>query len=247
MKGLKTTIIILLILAILGIGGYYYINQQNKNDSKNVVNNNNQTNETITEEKEEENVEEIYKEIINNYKNAKNEFEQDDTISIEEKYPLVSETLIAHIIRYKETTQLSYTYYDIDNNGTKELILGLKESNNTLLPAAVYTHNNNEVKKIYYLDTIERGNLEIYDNGILFSTGAGSATTHYYNFYKIANDGISLETLEKIKEEYITDTEVKYYEGETAKELDYNDSNEILKKYINDSKKLELTITNTIE
>jgi hypothetical protein len=244
MKGLKITIIILLIV-LLGIGGYYYINKTNTNNNENKENNN-QTSETITEEQKEENVEEIYKEIINEYKNAKEEFEQDDTLSLEEKYPLVSETLITHIIRYKETTQLSYTYYDIDNNGTKELILGLKEDDNTLMPAAIYTHNDNEVKKIYYLDTIERGNLEIYDNGILYSTGAGSATTHYYRFYKIASDGISLETLENIKEEYITDTEVKYYEGDTENTLDYKDSNEILKKYINNSNKLELTITNTI-
>ncbi len=244
MKGLKITIIILLIV-LLGIGGYYYINKTNTNNNENKENNN-QTSETITEEQKEENVEEIYKEIINEYKNAKEEYEQDDTLSLEEKYPLVSETLITHIIRYKETTQLSYTYYDIDNNGTKELILGLKEDDNTLMPAAIYTHNDNEVKKIYYLDTIERGNLEIYDNGILYSTGAGSATTHYYRFYKIASDGISLETLENIKEEYITDTEVKYYEGDTENTLDYKDSNEILKKYINNSNKLELTITNTI-
>ncbi len=246
MKGLKNFIIILLVIALIGAGLYIYKNESEKNNNKNEVNNN-QTNEKTAEETKEENVEEIYKEIINNYKSAKEEYEKDDTISLEEKYPLVSETLITHIIRYKETSQLAYTYYDIDNNGTKELILGLKEDNNKLLPTAIYTHNNNEVKKIYYLDTIERGNLEIYDNGILYSTGAGSATTHYYRFYKIASDGISLETLENIKEEYITDTEVKYYEGDTEKTLDYKDSNEILKKYINDSKKLELTITNTID
>ena len=110
MKGLKITIIVLIVVALLGIGGYYYINETKTNNNKNEVNNN-QTNE---------NTEEIYKDVINNYKQAKEEFEKDDTLAIEKKYPLVSEILISHAVRYKENNvEIAYTYYDIDNNGIK--------------------------------------------------------------------------------------------------------------------------------
>ena len=193
MKGLKITIIVLIVVALLGIGGYYYINETKTNNNKNEVNNN-QTNE---------NTEEIYKDVINNYKQAKEEFEKDDTLAIEKKYPLVSEILISHAVRYKENNvEIAYTYYDIDNNGIKELILGIKlTDSNKLIPAAIYTHTSNyEVKKLYYQNTIERGNLSIYDNGTLYSIGSGGAALHYYGFYKIASDGTSLETLENIRE-----------------------------------------------
>ena len=239
MKGLKITIIVLIVVALLGIGGYYYINETKTNNNKNEVNNN-QTNE---------NTEEIYKDVINNYKQAKEEFEKDDTLAIEKKYPLVSEILISHAVRYKENNvEIAYTYYDIDNNGIKELILGIKlTDSNKLIPAAIYTHTSNyEVKKLYYQNTIERGNLSIYDNGTLYSIGSGGAALHYYGFYKIASDGTSLETLENIREEYITDNNLKYYNENNNNELSYKNLDEITGKYINAAKEIELTATATI-
>lgn len=244
MKRLKITIIVLIVVALLGIGGYYYINKTKTNNNKNEVNNN-QTNENT----DTENTEEIYKDVINNYKQAKDEFEKDDTLAVEEKYPLVSEALILHAVRYKENNvELAYTYYDIDNNGTKELILGIKSTDsNKLIPTAIYTHtSNSEVKKLYYQNTIERGNLSIYDNGTLYSIGSGGAALHYYGFYKIASDGTSLETLENIREEYTTDNIAKYYNEDTNKELSYKNSDEITEKYINTAKEVELTTTATI-
>ena len=139
-------------------------------------------------------------------------------------------------------------YYDIDNNGIKELILGIKlTDSNKLIPAAIYTHTSNyEVKKLYYQNTIERGNLSIYDNGTLYSIGSGGAALHYYGFYKIASDGTSLETLENIREEYITDNTVKYYNENNNNELSYKNLDEITGKYINAAKEIELTATATI-
>lgn len=246
MKGLKITIIVLIVVALLGIGGYYYINETKTNNNKEV--NNNQTNE-VNNNQTNENTEEIYKDVINNYKQAKEEFEKDDTLAIEKKYPLVSEILISHAVRYKENNvEIAYTYYDIDNNGIKELILGIKlTDSNKLIPAAIYTHTSNfEVKKLYYQNTIERGNLSIYDNGTLYSIGSGGAALHYYGFYKIASDGTSLETLENIREEYITDNTVKYYNENNNNELSYKNLDEITGKYINAAKEIELTATATI-
>ena len=248
MKGLKITIIVLIVVALLGIGGYYYINGTKTNNNKNEINNN-QTNENTDTENKEENTEEIYKDVINNYKQAKEEFEKDDTLAIEKKYPLVSELLISHAVRYKENNvEIAYTYYDIDNNGIKELILGIKSTDsNKLIPTAIYTHTSNyEVKKLYYQNTIERGNLSIYDNGTLYSIGSGGAALHYYGFYKIASDGTSLETLENIREEYTTDNTVKYYNEDNNNELSYKNLDEITGKYINTAKEIELTATATI-
>lgn len=262
MKNFKNVIIVLIVIAVIA-GGYYYVTKISKsNDNKSPKNNLNETvtnedsqkdiktdvqedkNETISEE----NLEDIYSEVLKDYKLAKEEYDPNQVSSINSKYPLVNETLISHVYLYsKNNIGIGYTFYDIDNNGRKELIVGVTNAtDNSLVPAAIYTYTSNkEIKKIYFLDTIERGNLAIYDNGVIYSNGSGGAVIHYYNFFKMSSDGNSLETLEQIREEYKSSNDVKYYNDETNKELNYKSSDEIIAKYINGSKEIKLKTDNT--
>lgn len=260
MKNFKRIIMIVIIVGVV-ISVYYYIGEDkkiNNEEVKTVLNqeeiknnevgaNNEEGNEVKESVKEKDGYkdEDIYNTVIKDYKLAMNEYNPDSLTSIESKYSLVNENLISHVYTYSNNNiELGYTYYDIDNNGRNELIVGVtSENDNSLLPAAIYTYNENkEIKKIYFLDTIERGKISIYENGTIYSSGAGSASIHYYRFYKLSDDGNSKETLEEIREEYKTENDVVYYNNENDKILNYKNSNEIIKKYINGAKEITFSI-----
>lgn len=271
MKKIKNVIMGLIIIGAVAGGFYYGTKMTKNNNTQNATSNNNveenvatntATNEKVKEEtkanvqteesktEQEEKVEDIYSEVVKAYKLAKQEYEKDQTIEVNKKYPLVNGSLISHAYTYSgNNVGIGYTFYDIDNNGRKELIIGVTNgTDSSMMPVAIYTYTKSkEVKKIYFLDTIERGKLAIYANGVIYSNGSGGAAIHYYNFFKMSSDGNSLETLEKVREEYKTSTDVKYYNNENDKELSYKNSEEIETKYINGSKEIKFNADNTIK
>ena len=183
---------------------------------------------------------EKYKEVIDEYKNAMGEVNLEN-IGDEEilnKYPLISETLVTHVARYKdEGVKLTYSFYDIDKNGVNELLVGASGS-----VGAIYTYDgaNNTPAKIYFQDTMERGNLEIYDNGVILSSGSGGAALHYYEFGKIATNGTSYELLEDIEEEFMSENEAPVYRDTNTREiLEYTSIDEAMTKYVANAKALE--------
>ncbi len=258
MKYLKNVIIVLIVIGVLAGGCYYGMKISKNNDNQSEITQKNSNENVINEEKnegknetaKEEKIEDIYSEVIKDYRLAKEEYDPNQISSIENKYPLVNDSLILHLYSYSENNVgLGYTFYDIDNNGRKELIVGVTNGiDNSIMPAAIYTYTKNkEVRKIYFLDTIERGNLAIYDNGVIYSSGSGGAAIHYYNFFKMSGDGDSIETLEKVREEYKTTSDVKYYNNENDKELNYKSSDEITANYINGSKEIKLNADGKID
>lgn len=65
------------------------------------------------------------------------------------------------------------------------------------------------------------------------SGGAGGAALHYYEFGKIASNGISYELLESIEEEYVDGNEIPEYRDNTTREaLEYTSLDEIMSKYL---------------
>ena len=185
--------------------------------------------------------EKMYETIINSYKNAITEYNLDDIdmdVTIEEKYPLVNASLLMHVARYSgEGVRLTYAFYDIDKNGIDELIVGASGSY-----AAIYSYDKTSKQpvKICFLDTIERGSLSIYDNGVLVTSGAGGAALHYYEFGKISTSGVDYELLECIEEEYVAENEAPIYrDNNTRNELEYKGLDEIMDKYISNSAEIE--------
>lgn len=177
--------------------------------------------------------EEMYGDLISDYENALSEYDLND-LDIDEKiankYELISTTLLMHITRYaNDGVELTFSYTDIDKNGIDELLVGASDS-----IGAIYSfdENTNKPVKIFFQSTLERGNLSVYDNGIILSEGAGGAALHYYEFGKIATDGISYELLEAIEEEYLEGSETPVYRNsETNQELEYKSLDEIMNKY----------------
>ena len=238
MKKFICLVIIIVVAIVVGYKVYPMIN----GGEENVAVDNVESNTTTVEEKETAlSNEEMYEDVISSYKNAYEEYDMEDYESEDKilaKYDLVSIALIEHVARYEENdVALTYEYYDIDKNGIDELIVGASGA-----PGAIYSFNKNEnkVTKIFFQDTIERGDLSIYDNGIIFSSGAGGAALHYYEFGKISKDGASYELLEKIEEKYEIENEPPVYRDvEASKELKYKSYDEIVDKYLSGANEVE--------
>ena len=210
-----------------------------ENQSNNIAElNTSNVNEIQNDNKTEKlNKNEMYDKLLNDYKKALNEYDIEDLDSEEKvktKYDLVNISLITHVARHKsEGVGLTYSFYDIDKNGVEDLIVAADGS-----AGAIYSYDsaNRKPVKIFYQDTIERGKLSIYDNGVIFSEGAGGAALHFYEFGKISKNGTELEVLENIEEEYKDGKNTpEYKDYETRKSLNYKNLDEIKDKYLSNS------------
>ncbi len=179
--------------------------------------------------------EEMYSSIVSNYQKALTEYDLED-LEIDEKlanqYPLLNINLLMHLARYaNEGVSLTHSFYDIDNNGVDELLVG---ANNAI--GAIYTYDKEEktVCIIAMQSTMERGNLSIYSNGVILMEGAGGAALHYYEFGEIGEDGVSYQVKESIQEEYVEGSDTPIYtNAETGEKLEYQSLSEIMNQYIN--------------
>ena len=248
---MKKFICIVLIVVIAALVGYKVYPMINSDKNIEEESNSTEVAGTTVEEKEEEKEskekselsnDSIYKEVIDSYKNAYKEYDLEDFESEDKilaKYDMVSITLIEHVLRYEEDgVSLTYEFYDIDKNGIDELIIGASGA-----PGAIYSYDEEDSKvvKVFFQDTMERGDLSIFDNGTIVSSGAGGAALHYYEFGKISKEDSSYELLEKIEEEYEMENEKPTYrDTETSKVLSYKSYDEIADKYLKDANKVEL-------
>lgn len=185
--------------------------------------------------------EEMYGKLIEDYQKALSEYDLENLDmdeAIEQKYQLVDPFLLAHITRYSANgTQLTYGFYDIDKNGIDELIVGASGSHGAIYS---YDKTSHQPVKIFFQDTMERGTLLIYDNGVILSEGAGGAALHYYGYGKIAENGVTYEAIENIEEEYMDVNESPVYrDAKTGESLAYKSLEEINDKYLADSKVVE--------
>lgn len=190
-------------------------------------------------------IEEMYGALMKDYEAALSEYDLEDfesDMTIGDKYPMVSTSLIAHIARYADNdVKLSYINYDVDNNGIQELLVGA--SGNI---GAIYSYNEIAYQPciIYFQETLERGSLSVYNNGIIFSEGSGGAALHYYEFGKMASNGISYERLEAIEEEYVEGSESPIYRDcETEETLNYKGLDEIITRYLGEATDISANIT----
>ena len=228
----KFLIAVLVILTVVGL-----VACGNKNEIKPVDDN---TDENVSTEVVDEAVikdltnSEMYNGLIGDYENALEEYDLeniDADENIQNKYPLVSMTLITHVARYSnEGINLTYAFYDIDKNGVDELLIGADGSVGAIYS---YDYKNDTPVKIIFQSTMERGNMDVYDNGVILSGGAGGAALHYYEFGKIASNGISYELIESIEEEYVDGNEIPEYRDNLTREvLEYANLDEIMNKYL---------------
>ena len=98
--------------------------------------------------------------------------------------------------------EVYYAFYDIDGNGTKELIIAGGEnakSNPTFSPwnYDLYGYDGANVVPIFpEMEFGYRTNFSLYENGIIEVFYSGSAAESRVDFYKIAADGIGTELVD---------------------------------------------------
>lgn len=227
------------------------------NTSNNVVNNsvnNTVGNTTVNNNQTKLSEEDMYKDILSEYRDAKKRIEEkgyDAYDDAESEFKNSNPAMIQHYMHYNDSgVKMAYTYYDIDKNGTKELIVGVTDSHSSgFYAGAIYAYNPNSkrAEKIYYQDTLERGTMSVYDNGIIHTAGAGGAALHFYSYGKIGNDGYSYNEIEYIEEEYkYESTKPEYSNARTGARLSYTSLDEIQNKYLGNAKEVSFGNYNEI-
>ncbi len=257
MKKIIIILIAILVIAAVFCLGYNSknIDKSGKNDNSIAISNNSDTTNIVANQTSNEEIEntsnsntsssssssDMYEAVLSQYKKAMSEFDLDDIDEekIEKKYSLVNPILVAHVTRFSNMdVKLTYQLFDIDKNGTDELIVGADGA-----PGAIYSYDTSKKSpvKIAFLDTMERGSMSVYENGTIETSGAGGAAVHYFEFGKITEDGISYELIEKVEEEYQGEgSKATYKDLSTNKTLNYRDAEEVISKNTSGSKIVEL-------
>ena len=119
-----------------------------------------------------------------------------------------------------------YAFYDIDGNGTKELIIAGGE-NGVASPTFspwnydLYGYNGHDVVHIFpEMEFGYRTNFSLYENGIIEVFYSSSAAKSGVDFYKIAADGTSTELVDSF-------ATVSHLEGDTPVFTYFQNGNEI--------------------
>lgn len=121
-------------------------------------------------------------------------------------YPYINQ--LALFLARHDSARFVYSFYDIDGNGTKELLLADNYTEDTYQIFDVYAFDGKESSKLFYDDTLaERSKLSIFDDGTMYIFKSGGAAYGNAIFYEIGDDGFS----ERILEEYTVD-QIEYPE-----------------------------------
>ena len=125
-----------------------------------------------------------------------------------------------------------YTFYDIDENGTMELIIAGGEnavSNPTFSPwnYDLYGYDGTNVVHIFpEMEFGYRTNFSLYDNGVIEVFYSSSAAESGVDFYKISTDGFTPELIDSF-------TAVGHLEGEESVFTYSQNGNEITEEEYN--------------
>ncbi len=128
-----------------------------------------------------------------------------------------------------------YALYDIDGNGTEELIIAGEEgdigvSNPAFAPwnYDLYSYDGSKVVSVFpEMEFGYRTNFSLYDNGVIGVSYSGSAAESGTDFYKIGSDGITPELLDSF-------SVVWQLEGEEPKASYYQKDKEITEEAYKD-------------
>lgn len=125
-----------------------------------------------------------------------------------------------------------YTFYDIDGNGTMELIIGGGEhstSNPVFSPWNYDLYGYNGTKVVHLFPENEFGyrtNFSLYENGVIEVFYSSSAAESGVDFYKIGNDGFTPELIDSF-------SSVGHLEGDTPVFTYSQNGNEITEEEYN--------------
>ncbi len=142
----------------------------------------------------------IYEHILAQYKDmVQNDF-YEDLLGTDIYDSSFGEDIGFEIRTYKQN--IFYALYDIDGNGTMELIIAGGEngaSNSAFSPWNYDLYGYNGTKAVHIFPEMEFGyrtNFSLYENGIIEVFYSGSAAESGVDFYRIGSDGFTPELVD---------------------------------------------------
>lgn len=151
-----------------------------------------QETQEVTENEIKLSPEEVYKPILDEYSLAMGADHNDETA----EFPNINYVMMNYYYQYggydgTYFTGFYYDYYDIDGNGTDELLICYGSKFKDVVD--VYgTKDNKPQKLIDEYSLGERSQLYIYPDGTMLLFGSGGAELNVIDTYKIKEDGVSL-------------------------------------------------------
>lgn len=169
--------------------------------------------------KKEQKTEEAYQGILDTYNEAllmgASEVQESP-----ESYPEINPLLVFLTETSQGSSEIVHTLYDIDENGTKELLIGSRSKDADARVVGIYCFDGADAKNMFEDDTLaERSLLQIYQNGTIYIYGSGGASYGIADFYRIDGEDAVIQT-----EEYTFDMD-----GHPDRPY-YNDSESLTKE-----------------
>ena len=162
----------------------------------------------------------IYSDIIAEYRDmVQNNFYQDllekeDLLAYENSFGKDIGSEIRH------AQKVYYTLYDIDGNGTQELIIGGGEDASNPWNYDLYTYDGSKVVHVFPdFEFGYRTNFSLYENGIIEVFYSGSAAESGNDFYRMNAAGTGAEIVENFSIIGSLDgdtTVITYYQGKNV-------------------------------
>ena len=156
-----------------------------------------------------EEIPEYYNEVLAEYKHSI-EAGYDYVINHEEEFPVYS------YLTLNDYTNVFYSLYDIDGNGTQELImeLGWNDDPETYQIFDIWGYNGSEAKSLLNGSIASDQQLYIYIDGTIVIKGMENESSGYYWIMEIQEDGVSLEIQKEWKYDEQRSLDVYFYNDE---------------------------------
>lgn len=135
-----------------------------------------------------------FQDILEEYKAAVNK-DSDYRQKHQEEFPHVNQIMVGYY--QMAGGNFGYALYDIDGNGTEEMLISLGEDDYYSI-CDVYASDGKKAYRMFYEDTIgDRSLLTIYTDGIMYIYSSGGAAYGGGSFYRIDADGYTPVLLEE--------------------------------------------------
>lgn len=155
--------------------------------------------------------------IIEEYREALNGNESlyNDSLNDEEAFKSVYPHVCAYAptIAYAYNADLKYAYYDIDGNGSMELLIGGNPDSPSILDIIIY--DGHEAHGCFTNEWIgERNALYVYNDGTIHCHGAGGAVNSVEDLYRISSDGYDIELINSFEADWSLYPDTPYFNDE---------------------------------
>ena len=233
--------IVLIAVIILLLTGVVDVNNNGSSKLDADISDNNKDNIDIVSDDDK------YASIIDEYRKAMNDTNYRENMN---NYKNINQIMVSYYHNYIEniyegTMTINYVYYDINKDGSNELVIfsNSKGRNNNI--GEIYTYDGNKANMFLREVCVgERCPVSIYDNGIIYFYGAGGAAVHGLTFYKIGSDGYSRETVKDFGVE-INDG-IYSIESDGVK-TDFKSDEEAINSVVNGAKVVDLSSLKWVE